>query len=73
MYGLLSQVDEGAKVWCAAWDTDPALVSTGQELLPRMVFRTQGLGLGLGFWGLGFRDGLGFRNWGLGFRVLGSG
>ncbi|CAE7040244.1 unnamed protein product [Symbiodinium natans] len=25
------QVDEGAKVWCAAWDTDPALVSTGQD------------------------------------------
>jgi len=25
------QVDEGAKVWCAAWDTDPALVAAGQD------------------------------------------
>ena len=24
-------MDEGAKVWCAAWDTDPALVAAGQE------------------------------------------
>ena len=34
-----SQVDEGAKVWCAAWDTDPSLVSAGQDWVGNPVFQ----------------------------------
>ncbi|CAE7397007.1 unnamed protein product [Symbiodinium pilosum] len=35
------QVDEGAKVWCAAWDTDPSLVSAGQDWVGNPNYVTQ--------------------------------
>ena len=32
---IFCQVDEGAKVWCAAWATDPVLSATADVGLPK--------------------------------------
>ena len=62
------QVDEGAKVWCAAWATDPVLTATAQARPPVSAdsVGTAGEWLGVGGWVWGGVGWLGWGGWGVG-------